>query len=232
MRDVTEHRLAADKLRHQSDLLRESVEEKEALLKEVHHRVKNNLQVIVSLLNLQARQIEEKSVLSLFEETRNRVMAISSIHEQLYQGTSFANIELTTYARKLVPDLVRFYSLEHRIRVDFHGDERVTLELERAVPFAMLLNELVSNACKHAFPASQAGSIRIGIHQNGKQIELIVADTGQGLPAGFDNQQMSSLGLMLVHGMVRQLRGTIELRSDSGTIAKVLFPSAGSAAEE
>lgn len=231
MRDVTEHRLAGEKLKQHAELLRISVAEKEALLKEVHHRVKNNLQVIVSLLNLQARQIEEKRFLALFEETRNRVMAISSIHEQLYQGTSFANIELTTYARKLVPSLVRFYSLEPRVRVEFDGEERVTLELERAVPFAMLLNELVSNACKHAFPPLEAGTIRIGIHQDGTRIELIVADTGRGLP-GFNDQQASSLGLMLVHGMVRQLRGTIELRSEAGTIARVLFPSTGSESEE
>jgi two-component system CheB/CheR fusion protein len=231
MRDVTEQRLAAEKLQQNADLLRISVAEKEALLKEVHHRVKNNLQVIVSLLNLQARQIQEKAVLALFEETRNRVMAISSIHEQLYRGASFAGIELTAYARKLVPDLVRFYSLEQRVSVQFGGDEQVTLELERAVPFAMLLNELVSNACKHAFPAPQVGTIRIDIHEHGERIELIVADSGQGLPAEFDYRQTSSLGLMLVHGMVQQLRGTIELRSESGTIARVLFPSTGSEPE-
>ncbi|HEY4087984.1 MAG TPA: chemotaxis protein CheB [Bryobacteraceae bacterium] len=231
MRDVTEHRLAAEKLKQNAELLRISVAEKEALLKEVHHRVKNNLQVIVSLLNLQARKIEEKAVLALFEETRNRVMAISSIHEQLYQGAAFATIELTTYARKLVPDIVRFYSLEQRVRVEFGGDEEVTLELERAVPFAMLLNELVSNACKHAFPRLQGGTIRVGIHQDEGWIELIVADSGQGLPAEFDYRQTSSLGLMLVHGMVLQLRGTIELRSETGTIARVLFPSSGSEPE-
>ena len=232
MRDVTEHRLAGEKLKQHADLLRISVAEKEALLKEVHHRVKNNLQVIVSLLNLQARQIEEKRILALFDETRNRVIAISAIHEQLYRGASIASIELAGYARKLVTDLVRFYSLEQRVRTEFDSDDRVTLELERAVPFAMLLNELVSNACKHAFVASQAGTIRIAIHQDGSRIELIVADTGQGLPSEFDDQQTSSLGLMLVHGMVQQLRGTIELRSESGTIARVLFPSTASEPEE
>jgi PAS domain S-box-containing protein len=227
MRDVTEHRLAEEKLKQQADLLRTSVAEKEALLKEVHHRVKNNLQVIVSLLNLQARQIDEERVLALFEETRNRVLAISSIHEQLYRGTSFAQIELTTYTRKLAPDLVRFYNLEDRVKLELAGDENVTLELERAVPFAMLLNELVSNACKHAFPPPRTGTIRIAIQQDGSRIELTVADTGQGLPAGFDYQQTSSLGLMLVHGMVRQLRGTIELRSDSGAVVRVVFPVTG-----
>jgi two-component sensor histidine kinase len=232
MRDVTEHRIAEEKLKQQADLLRISVAEKEALLKEVHHRVKNNLQVIVSLLNLQARQIEEERVLALFEETRNRVLAISSIHEQLYKGSSFARIELTTYTRKLVPDLVRFYNLEDRVKVELLGDEKVTLELERAVPFAMLLNELVSNACKHAFPAPRTGTIRIGIQQDGSRIELTVADTGPGLPSGFDYQQSSSLGLMLVHGMARQLRGTIELRSESGTVVTVIFPATGAESEE
>lgn len=224
IRDETEREQAEAKIRA-------SLEEKEELLKEVHHRVKNNLQVIISLLNLQARQIEEKHVLALFEEVRNRVLAISAIHELLYRGESFAQIRPSHYARQLAQDLVRFYGVEDRVTLEILGEDP-TLELERAVPYAMLLNELVSNACKHAFPPPLKGNIRIAIGSAGDLIEVIVSDTGKGLPPGFDYQQTSSLGLSLVHGLVRQLGGTLEIQSQEGTSIRIQFPAPGTDAEE
>lgn len=224
MRDETERERAEAFTRH-------SLAEKEELLKEVHHRVKNNLQVIISLLNMQAFQIRDERVLALFQETRNRVLAISSIHELLYRAESFAQIKLSDYARQLVSGLVRFYGLEQRVRVEIVGDD-ITLELERAVPYGMLLNELVSNACKHAFPSPQTGTLAIGIEREGDDIVLTATDTGPGLPDGFDYQKASSLGLKLVHGLVRQLRGTIEIASRPGTRVAVRFPAAGTEREE
>jgi two-component sensor histidine kinase len=205
-------------------LIRNSLLEKEELLKEVHHRVKNNLQVIVSLLNLQARQINDQQVLTLLEETRNRVQSISAIHELLYRAESFASIDLLGYARQLVPDLIRFYGLDERVTVEIAG-EGVTLELERAVPYGMLLNELASNACKHAFSFGRTGHLIIEFHADGRQIEMKVADDGPGLPAGFDYRQASSLGLKLIRGLVRQLRGTLEIQSEAGTVVRVRFPA-------
>ncbi|HWF11562.1 MAG TPA: sensor histidine kinase [Bryobacteraceae bacterium] len=205
---------------------RNSLLEKEELLKEVHHRVKNNLQVIVSLLNLQARQINDKRALTLFEETRNRVQSISAIHELLYRAESFASIHLLGYARQLVPDLIRFYGLEERVTIEIAG-EAATLELERAVPYGMLLNELASNACKHAFSSGRTGRLIIEFQTDGRQIEMKVADDGPGLPQGFDYSQASSLGLKLIHGLVRQLRGTLEIQSDAGTTIRVRFPAKG-----
>lgn len=224
MRDETERERAETFTRH-------SLAEKEELLKEVHHRVKNNLQVIISLLNMQMFQIEEERVLALFQEARNRVLAISSIHELLYRADSFANIKLTDYARQLVPGLVRFYGLEEGVRVDIVGDG-ATLELERAVPYGMLLNELVSNACKHAFPSSQTGTLTISVQPDGRDIVLTVSDTGPGLPVGFDYRKASSLGLKLVHGLVRQVHGTLEISSPPGTTVKVRFPMAGAEPDE
>lgn len=151
MRDETDRQCA-------DEAVRASLAEKEELLKEVHHRVKNNLQVIVSLLNMQATQLADKNVLAQFQEARNRVLAISSIHELLYRAESFAGISVIEYTRQLVPGLVRFYGMESRVRVELRGDGN-RLELERAVPFGMLLNELVSNACKHAFPAPRTGTM-------------------------------------------------------------------------
>ncbi len=120
------------------------------------------MQVIVSLLNMQSHQIQEEAVLSQFQEARNRVLAISSIHELLYRSESFAGIVLTDYARQLAPGLVSFYGLGSRVAVSVDGDGN-KLELERAVPFGMLLNELVSNACKHAFPAPRTGTVLIRV---------------------------------------------------------------------
>lgn len=214
--DLTERQRAAE-------ALRSSLAEKEELLREVHHRVKNNLQVIVSLITLQTLQIADEHILALFKEMQNRVLAISSIHELLYCAESFANIELLDYARQLVPGLVRFYGLEPRVEVSITGSG-ASLELERAVSYGMLLNELVSNACKHAFPLLKTGVITVGVQGDGTTIELIISDTGQGLPKGFDYQHTSSIGLTLVDALVRQLRGTIEVRSPPGTTVTVRFP--------
>lgn len=203
-----------------------SLAEKEELLKEVHHRVKNNLQVITSLLNMQGRQIENPEVLSHFEEARNRVFSIAAIHELLYRSVSFSRIDLAAYARQLAPDLVRFYNAQDRIRVSVVGDG-VTLELERAVPYGLLLNELISNACKHAFPETQTGNIMVSFGREAGNIELTVSDDGQGLPQSFDYDRASSLGLKLVRSLARQLRGSSEMLSGAGTAVRVRFPETG-----
>jgi PAS domain S-box-containing protein len=219
LRDETERRKS-------DEMIRKSLAEKEALLREVHHRVKNNLQVITSLLNLQAQQLESKAVLTLFEETRNRVQSIASIHELLYRSEHVAAIDIIAYARQLAPDLVRFYGLEHRIEVEVAGGN-VTLDLERAVPYGLLLNELVTNACKHAFPPSQKGRIRLLFRRDADQIELTVSDDGKGLPANFDFRRSDSLGLKLVRGLTRQLRGTVECVPGNETSVRVRFPLQG-----
>lgn len=205
------------------EVIRASLIEKEELLKEVHHRVKNNLQVITSLINLQGRQVEDERVLALFDETRNRVYSIAAIHELIYRSASFAEIDMTEYARQLVPNLLRFYGAEQRIGVSIEGDG-TTLELERAVPFGLLLNELASNVCKHAFPQEATGDLRIRIASEDSHATLEVADTGVGLPAGFDYRRSGSLGLELVHSLARQLRATIDVMPGPGTRVIVRLP--------
>lgn len=199
--------------------------EKDALLSEVHHRVKNNLQVIVSLLNMQSSLVQDEAVLSQLNEARNRVLAISAIHELLYRGESLTGIVLTDYARKLAPGLVNFYGLGSRVSVTVEGNGS-KLELERAVPFGMLLNELVSNACKHAFPVPATGTILIRVEPDDETAVLTVSDNGKGLPKGFEYQKATSLGLKLVHALARQLRGTVEVSSAAhGAAIIVRFPA-------
>ncbi len=200
-----------------------SLAEKEALLKEVHHRVKNNLQVITSLLNMQARQVEEPQMLALFEEARNRVVSIASIHELLYQSASFASIDMVEYAEQLGRDLLRFYGAEKRIEFSVEG-QGVSLELERAVPYGLLLNELLSNACKHAFPGQGSGKVSVALHRVDHQMVLQVSDTGIGLPNGFDYRKTTSLGLQLVHTLARQLGAALTIGSGPGTIVRLSLP--------
>ncbi len=203
--------------------IRASLTEKEELLKEVHHRVKNNLQVVTSLLNMQARQIGNPDVLAHFDEVRNRVYSIAAIHELLYRSTSFAAIDLAAYARQLAPDLVLFYNAQDRIQVRVTGDG-ITLELERAMAYGLLLNELVSNVCKHAFPPPRTGSIMVSFQREDGHIEMTVTDDGQGLPNDFDYRRAGSLGVKLVQSLASQLRGSADIQAGSGTTVRVRFP--------
>jgi PAS domain S-box-containing protein len=218
--DVDQERVA-------SDALKRSLAEKEELLKEVHHRVKNNLQVITSLLNLQARQIEDLGILALFDVARNRVQSIASIHELLYRSGSFAAVQLRDYARRLVSDLLRLYGVQNRVEVEILG-EPVSLELQRAVPFGLLLNELVSNVCKHAFPAPQAGRLTVNLSCKENEILLRVTDTGVGFPTGFNYKGATTLGIYLVHRLARQLRAEVSFHSDGGTTVTVRIPTCDS----
>jgi two-component sensor histidine kinase len=217
--------LDLQRLRREADeAMRKSLVEKEELLREVHHRVKNNLQVITSLINLQARQVEDERVLALFDETRNRVYAISAIHELLCRSTSFASIDLAGYARHLGPELVRFYGVESRVRITVKGDG-VSLELERSVPYGLLLNEAISNACKHAFPAGRSGTITISLGLEGETITLIVEDDGVGLPVNFDAEGATSLGMRLIHMLAKQLGGQVQVTPGPGARVELRFPA-------
>jgi two-component sensor histidine kinase len=226
-----EMHLTMEELRRSMDALRTSLAEKDALLKEVHHRVKNNLQVINSLLNMQARQIEDSRVLALFDELRNRVLSIGTIHDLLYRSTSFSAIKLTSYAQRLVPELIRFYGLQDRIRPTIVGDG-ATLELERAVPYGLLLNELVSNVCKHAFPEHQHGELTVTLGGDNGVILLKVADNGAGLPADFDYRRTPSLGFQLIEALTRQLHATMRVLTGPGTAVEIAIPTNADSTDE
>jgi PAS domain S-box-containing protein len=212
-------------LRIAMETTRASLAEKEALLKEVHHRVKNNLQVITSLLNLQSQQVKDERMLEQFEETRSRVQSIATIHESLYRSGSLAAIDLAAYAQRLAEDLVRFYGSGDRVRVETSGSGKVMLPIERAVPCGLLLNELLSNALKHAFPARRSGAIYVDVSEEDGRYAVEVADTGVGLPADLDTRSGRSLGLQLVYVLARQIGGTVVMTSDGqGTRVRTTFP--------
>ena len=212
---------------HQSEQLQaaltDSLAERDTLLKEVHHRVKNNLQVITSLLELQASQAGDPRVFELFQETCNRVASISAMHELAYRSGSFAKTGLVPYAAQLVQQLVHFYRAEERIEFAVTGGI-VSLELERAIPFGLMLNELVSNVCKHAFPDGKTGMVTVRVAKGKRNITLDVADTGVGLPKHLHYPTASSLGLQLVRELARQLGAKVSFRSARGTVVRISIP--------
>lgn len=212
-------------LQQANQRLRASLDEKEALLKEVHHRVKNNLEVINSLLSLQAYRISDSTARQLLEETSNRVHAIADIHRLLYQSPDLAEIDIRKVLEALAHKLFAFYSVDpDRVRLIVEISE-FNVDIQRAVPVALILNELVSNALKHAFPNGRRGSIHVRVQSEGSKCFLSVADDGIGLPSGMDLAALPSLGLQLVRVLAEQLCGHFQMQSQPGTRYILTFPS-------
>jgi two-component sensor histidine kinase len=204
--------------------IRASLKEKEVLLQEIHHRVKNNLQVISSLLNLQASTIDNLETLEAFRESQNRIRSMALIHEQLYESHDLARIDFGAYVRNLAVFLFRSYAADlGQVTLEIEADE-ISLGIHQAVPCGLILNELMSNALKHACPAGQAGRIRVALGANEDNITLVLGDTGVGFPADTDYHTTTSLGLQLVSTLVDQLDGEIALENKNGTSFKLVFP--------
>jgi two-component sensor histidine kinase/integral membrane sensor domain MASE1 len=204
--------------------LKVSLREKEVLLKEIHHRVKNNLQVISSLLNLQADSIKDPQVLALFEDCQYRINAMALIHQSLYRADNLARIDFGAYLRTLAADLLRACAGDSaRITLTTAADD-LMLSLDTAIPCGLLVNELLTNSLKHAFPNEQPGKIQVDLRREPDgQIVLRVCDTGVGLPAGVDLQTTDSFGLQLVRILSRQLQAIIDLERHPGTTITIAF---------
>jgi PAS domain S-box-containing protein len=194
-----------------------SLNEKNVLLREIHHRVKNNMQIISSLLSLQSSSIENQDMKDIFNESQNRVKSMSMIHEQLYQTDDLALIDFNIYINGLIKSLFQIYSLDWapiRWEVDV---EDVKLNLETAIPCGLIINELVSNSLKHAFLEGSDGQIMVKMRKEDEIITLIVADNGIGLPKDFNIEKATTLGLKLVKTLVNQLEGEMVINTDNGT---------------
>jgi PAS domain S-box-containing protein len=200
-----------------------SLQEKEVLLKEIHHRVKNNMQVICSLLSLQANGITDETVRAKFEESRNQVYTMALIHESLYSSSDLAHIDFKVYLKSLIGGIVDTYKRNDVIvSVDM---ESIALDVTVGIPCGLLVNELVSNSLKYAFPEGRNGTIRVGIYRNGEGNNvLFVEDNGIGLPDEVDFFKTQSLGLQLVNALTKQIHGTIELSRTEGTRVSITFP--------
>lgn len=215
--DITERKQVEEQLSA-------SLREKTVLLQEIHHRVKNNLQVVYSLLSLQAKGVVDPLTRIKFEESRNRVMAMALIHEKLYQAQDLASIEIKDYLQSLIADLAATYNRpEVAVVVDMAP---LAMGVTVAIPCGLIINELVSNSFKHGFPGGRGGEIRLGIDRAGEDnLILTVADNGVGFPVGVDFRDTSSLGLQIVNVLVGQIHGTIELHPAGGAEFRVVFPA-------
>jgi len=198
--------------------LRESLGQKEVLLHEIHHRVKNNLQVISSLLSLEAGSIDDLQTIEILQDSQDRVRSMALIHEKLYQSRDLARVDFGEYIRSLAGYLFRTYSATPG-RITLNVDVRqVLLPIHTAIPCGLIVNELLSNALKHAFPDGRAGEIRVAFHSDGDgRSVLAVRDDGVGLPRDLDFLNTGTLGLQLVHTLVGQLEGDVDFDSDGGT---------------
>ncbi len=213
MTDITERKKAEEQIRT-------SLVEKEILLREVHHRVKNNFQVITSLLNLQAAQINNPAFLGMFQDSQNRIRAMSIIHEKLYQSSDLAQIDFKGYIDNLIRELQTMYISSSRMAEIQIDAEEVYLGVDQAVPCGLILNELVTNSFKHAFPpdCKRRAVIRISLHahEDGR-IELSISDNGKGLPAEINLQDPATLGLTLAFLLASQLKGELTAGNGQGT---------------
>jgi PAS domain S-box-containing protein len=200
-----------------------SLREREVLLQEVHHRVKNNLQVISSLINMQMRKLETDTDRNALEECQTRVQAIALIHEQLYQSRDYANVPFSEYTKTLVNNVFRAMGISPgSVKLDLAIDN-VAVPVDKAIPCGLLLNELITNSLKHAFKDGRSGELRVELARNDDRIRLAVKDNGIGLPAGLDVRGGKSLGLRLVNTLVRQLRGTLDIADRGGACFELSF---------
>ena len=217
LQDITESRMTQEQLKL-------SLMEKEVLLKEVHHRVKNNLQVISGLLNLQSNYIKDESVRRVFKDSQGRIKTMALIHEGLYQREQLAQIDCTDYIQKLATNILGSYFIEKgRVQLSVNVDHS-RLPLDTIIPCGLIINELVSNAAKHAFPNNREGVVRIELNSTGKDtFYLEVGDNGVGFPEGLDFRNTNTLGMQLAVILTEQLGGEITMERNNGTTFGITF---------
>lgn len=218
IKDITERKRAEEQIKA-------SLKEKEILLREIHHRVKNNMQVISSLLRLQSGYIKENGYLGMFKDSQNRIMSMSLVYEKLYRSENLEKINFKEYLKDLVNELFQSYGVEQiKVALDINTED-ISLGVDTAIPCGLIINELVTNSLKYAFPDGRKGEIKIALHRTDEnEIELAVGDNGVGIPANLDFRNTKSLGLRLVTIMVEnQLNGEINLDRSRGTEFKIKF---------
>lgn len=216
--DITEKKINEDRIN-------QSLKEKEVLLKEVHHRVKNNMQVISSILNLQSSYVTDEYALALLKESQNRIKTMAYIHESLYQNKTFSSINFSEYVTTLANNILHSYSTGQKVKLVL-DIQKIILNLDTSIPAGLIINELVTNCFKHAFNKDKDGIILINLHSDSNIVQLEVSDNGRGFPKEVDFKNTNSLGLQLVNTLVEQLNGTIELKENKykGTGFYISFP--------
>lgn len=223
--DITDRKMA-------EELIKNSLQEKELLLKEIHHRVKNNLQIVSSLITLQSEYIKDKEGQKAFAESRNRIDTMALIHEKLYMSVDISKIDFSDYVNELVGNLFISYGINNDIIKSKIDIANVFFDINTAIPLGLLINELVSNIMKHAFPEGRKGEFLISLYlEEADKFTLVISDNGIGFPQDLDFANTRSLGLKLVNSLTKQLGGTIELDRKTGTTFKIIFQKANKKGE-
>ncbi len=206
------------------DKLRRSLREKETLIKEIHHRVKNNMQVVSSIINLQAYSTDDTEIRELFRECQNRVRAMAIVHEKLYKSENLATINLKTYSDSLLGEIsTSINSLKNRIMLNIDIED-IFLSIDEAIPCGLIINELVSNSYRHAFNMKPEGIIEIkAFIEDDKRVTIIIRDNGCGISHDIEKLKSGSLGLQLVYSLAEQLQGTVDLKTEEGTQFRICF---------
>lgn len=212
--------------KHMEQKLQESVEEKETLLQEVHHRVKNNMQIISSLLRLQSYQMDDEAVREEFLDCQQRVQSMVMVHEKLYQSERLSDLDVEEYLRELVESLVSSYTTHRTPEISFNIDEELQLVLDNTIACGLIVNELVSNSLEHGFDATAENPrIELDFRKHQNQGKLVVTDNGLGIPEGISIPNTDSLGLQLIDSITAtQLNGDYDIRREDGTVVEVTFP--------
>ncbi|MBF0559567.1 MAG: PAS domain S-box protein [Nitrospirae bacterium] len=218
--DITERKKAEQQIK-------QSLKEKEILLREIHHRVKNNLAVISSLLRLQALGAKNESLSEALEESQQRIKSMALVHEHLYQARDFSCINYKDFINDIVKELETIHLKRNRTIVTKLNIEDLTLDIDSAIPCSLIINELITNTYKYAFPDSRSGELSISFVKEADTYILAIKDNGIGLPEGFDYRKSNTLGLQIVNVLCKQLRGTLQMRSDRGTEAVITFKPKG-----
>ena len=221
VQDITDQRLANNILTKTLKEKEQLIEDKEVLLKEVHHRVKNNLQIILSMINLE-NNLDNNDYKEIMEQTKARINALALIHENVYKSEDLININLKEYISSEMVSLFDLYNIEH---IDINLDlDNVSVDMEKAIPIGLILNELINNSIKHAFPKNAEGVINIALKSDGNESVITVKDNGIGLPDDMDINSLSTFGLNIVNNLVDQIDGTFNnIKTEKGVIFEFKF---------
>jgi two-component system, sensor histidine kinase PdtaS len=222
-RQYRQKKRSSDVISNKNEQLQHLLTEKEWLLKEIHHRVKNNLQIVMSLLNSQSAYIDNEPALTAIHDSQHRVHAMSLIHQKLYNTDNVASIDMSLYIRELVSYLAESYTTGQRIRFEFDIED-LELDVTQAVPVGLILNEAITNSIKYAFPNERSGLITISLASMSPHHYLLtIADNGVGMPDGSKNKKAGSLGMSLMGGLAEDLDGSFEIDTNNGTSVKISF---------
>ncbi|SHO44554.1 histidine kinase dimerization/phosphoacceptor domain -containing protein [Desulfopila aestuarii] len=222
--DISDQKQTEEELLRSKLMLQESLAEKEVLLREIYHRTKNNMLVIISMLQLQAMELEDQQVKMLFWETESRIRAMSLVHEKLYQSQNLTDIDLGQYLEEMVSALVASMVFDDAVKVDFDC-QQVFLSIDSVVPLGLAINEIVTNSLKHAFPKGAGGCIYIRLRRDSEGlVEVVVGDNGPGLPKGLEPRKARSLGMQITTNLITgQLHGSLEITSEAGVCYRIRF---------